>query len=63
MFSTYATGNMPLSGITHGTGAWHIIPGVPDWERQMTEWLNKKLGHEGPVGEGIRPRQPKAPQM
>jgi len=54
---------MPLSGITHGTGAWHIIPGVPDWERQMTEWLNKKLGHEGPVGEGIRPRQPKAPQM
>ena len=48
---------------THGTGAWHTIPGVPDWERQMTEWLNKKLGHEGPVGEGIRPRQPKAPQM
>ncbi|MGA2147499.1 MAG: alpha/beta hydrolase [Bryobacteraceae bacterium] len=48
---------------THGTGAWHTIPGVPDWERQMTEWLNKKLVHEGRVGEGIRQRQPKASQM
>ena len=27
----------------HGTGAWHTIPGVPDWERQMTEWLNTCL--------------------
>ena len=44
---------------THGTGAWHTIPGVPDWERQMTEWLNTTLHHKGPVGEGIRPRQPK----
>ena len=45
---------------THGTGAWHTIPGVPDWERQMVEWLNTTLHHRGPVGEGIRPRQPKA---
>jgi len=44
---------------THGTGAWHTIPGVPDWERRMTEWLNTTLRHKGPVGEGIRPRQPK----
>ncbi len=42
----------------HGTGAWHTLPGVPDWERQMTEWLNTTLGHKGPVGEGIRPRLP-----
>jgi hypothetical protein len=26
----------------------------------MTEWLNKTLRHEGPVGEGIRQRQPKS---
>jgi acetyl esterase len=44
---------------THGTGSWHTIPGVPDWERQMTEWLNTTLRHAGPVGEGIRERQPK----
>ena len=44
---------------THGTGAWHTIPGVPDWERQMVEWLNHTLAHRGPIGEGIRPRQPK----
>lgn len=43
----------------HGTGAWHTIPGVPDWERQTTEWLNAALGHQGPVGEGIRARQPR----
>lgn len=41
----------------HATGTWYKIPGVPDWERQMTEWLNKTLHHEGPVGKGIRPRQ------
>ena len=36
---------------------WYKVPGVPDWERQMTEWLNKTLVHEGPVGHGIRARQ------
>jgi acetyl esterase len=40
----------------HATGSWHRVPGVPNWEREMTEWLNKVLGHQGPVGEGIRPR-------
>jgi acetyl esterase/lipase len=40
----------------HGTGGWHTLAGVPDWERQMVEWLNATLHHEGPVGEGIRAR-------
>jgi alpha-L-fucosidase 2 len=42
----------------HATGKWHTVPGVPDWERQMIEWLNLVLEHRGPVGEGIRPRTP-----
>jgi alpha-L-fucosidase 2 len=42
----------------HGTGGWNKLPNVPDWERQMTEWLNARLHHTGPVGEGIRPRVP-----
>jgi acetyl esterase len=41
---------------THGTGSWHTLPGVPDWERQMTEWLNGVLHHNGQIGEGIRQR-------
>jgi alpha-L-fucosidase 2 len=41
----------------HATGSWHKVPGVPDWERQMTEWLNTTLKHRGPIGQGIRPRQ------
>lgn len=40
----------------HGTGNWHTIEGVPDWEREMTEWLNTILHHEGPIGEGIGKR-------
>jgi len=40
----------------HATGRWHRVPGVPDWEKQMTEWLNLALDHRGPVGEGIRKR-------
>ena len=40
----------------HGTGSWHTLAGVPDWERQMVEWLNTILHHEGPIGEGIRKR-------
>ena len=42
----------------HATGSWSRLPGVPDWERQMTEWLNRQLGHTGEVGAGIAPRQP-----
>jgi hypothetical protein len=30
---------------------------VPDWELQITEWLNHKLGHQGPVCEGVRERE------
>ena len=40
----------------HGTGGWNKLPGVPDWEHQMTVWLNAQLHHNGPIGEGIRPR-------
>ncbi|MGA2185117.1 MAG: alpha/beta hydrolase fold domain-containing protein [Bryobacteraceae bacterium] len=43
----------------HVTDSWNTIPDVPDWEHDMTVWLNAKLRHEGPVGEGIRAR----PQM
>ena len=41
----------------HATGKWHLVPGVPDWEREMMEWLNTALHHSGPIGEGIRARQ------
>jgi acetyl esterase/lipase len=47
-----------IPGGHHGTGGWHKLPGVPDWEREMTEWLNQKLHHQGPIGEGIRKREP-----
>jgi alpha-L-fucosidase 2 len=40
----------------HATGSWYKIPGVPDWERQMTEWLNEVLKHEGQIGKGILAR-------
>jgi acetyl esterase len=49
-----------IPGGTHGTGSWHTIPGVPDWERQMVEWLNARFDHSGPIGEGIRERHPKS---
>jgi acetyl esterase len=42
----------------HATGRWHRVPGVPDWEREMTVWLNMVLEHNGPVGQGIRRREP-----
>jgi alpha-L-fucosidase 2 len=42
----------------HATGGWYKVPGVPDWERQMTEWLNARLHHKGPIGAGIRAREP-----
>ena len=49
-----------IPGGIHATGSWYRVPGVPDWERQMTVWLDQKLGHKGPVGEGIRKREPAA---
>ena len=45
-----------IPGGKHGTGGWNKLPGVPDWERQMTEWLNARLHHKGPIGAGIRVR-------
>jgi len=45
-----------ILGGKHGTGGWNKLPGVPDWEREMTEWLNARLNHEGAIGEGIRAR-------
>ena len=50
-----------IAGGKHATGSWYKVPGVPDWERQMTEWLNLQLHHTGPVGEGIRVREPSVP--
>jgi acetyl esterase len=47
-----------IPGGMHGTGGWHKLRGVPNWEVQMTEWLNHTLGHQGPVGEGVRKRDP-----
>jgi acetyl esterase/lipase len=43
----------------HGTGSWHMLPDVPDWEREMVEWLNARFHHRGEIGEGIRRREPK----
>jgi acetyl esterase/lipase len=45
-----------IPGGKHGTSGWNKLPGVPDWEREMTEWLNARMHHEGPIGEGIRAR-------
>jgi acetyl esterase len=45
-----------IPGGKHGTGGWNKLPNVLNWERQMTEWLNGRLHHQGPIGEGIRPR-------
>ena len=46
-----------IPGGKHGTGSWHKLPNVPDWEHQMTDWLNARLHYSGgTIGEGIRPR-------
>jgi alpha-L-fucosidase 2 len=45
-----------IPGGKHGTGSWHTLPNVPDWEREMVEWLNARFDRTGPIGEGIRPR-------
>jgi acetyl esterase/lipase len=46
-----------IPGGKHGTGGWHKLPDVPDWERQMVVWLNKHFDHQGAIGEGIRQRE------
>jgi acetyl esterase/lipase len=45
-----------IPGGIHGTWTWHALPNVPDWEREMVVWLNKTVGHEGPIGAGIEAR-------
>ena len=45
-----------IPGGAHGTGSWHTLPNVPDWEHEMVEWLNARFHHKGPIGEGIRAR-------
>ena len=47
-----------IPGGKHGTGSWHTLPNVPDWEREMVEWLNARFARESEIGEGIRRRQP-----
>jgi len=48
-----------IPGGPHATGSWYTLPDVPDWEHDMTVWLNAKLRYEGPgIGEGIRTRVP-----
>ncbi len=44
----------------HGTGGWHKLPNVPDWEREMVEWLNARFNRTSPIGPGIRKREPAA---
>jgi dipeptidyl aminopeptidase/acylaminoacyl peptidase len=48
-----------IPGGRHGTGSWHTLPNVLDWEREMVAWLNARFHRTGPVGEGIRKRAPK----
>lgn len=51
-----------IPGGMHGTGGWYKLPHDPDWERQMTVWLNAKLHHKGSIGEGIQKREPEQQQ-
>jgi alpha-L-fucosidase 2 len=49
-----------IPGGHHGTGGWYKLPNVPNWEYQLVEWLNARFGHSGPIGEGIRKREPQS---
>jgi len=49
-----------IPGGAHATGGWYRVPNVPDWEIEMTQWLNQHLHHRGPVGEGVKKREPSA---
>ncbi len=47
-----------VAGGGHGTEEWHRVPGVREWEREMTDWLNAALGHDRDAGPGILVRRP-----
>jgi acetyl esterase/lipase len=46
-----------IPGGKHGTGGWNKLPNVPDWERQMVDWLNSRFDRTSDVGPGIRARE------
>jgi acetyl esterase len=50
---------IPIPLGRHGTYQW-TMPNIPNWELEMTEWLNDTLHHTGPIGEGIV-RKPATP--
>ena len=45
-----------IPGGHHGTGSWNKLPNVPDWEREMVEWLNARFNRTSDIGLGIRER-------
>jgi acetyl esterase len=47
-----------IPGGKHGTGGWNTLPDVPDWEREMVEWLNARFNRTSVIGPGIRKREP-----
>jgi alpha-L-fucosidase 2 len=47
-----------IPGGHHGTGGWHKLPNVPDWERETVEWLNARFHRTSDIGSGIRKREP-----
>jgi alpha-L-fucosidase 2 len=49
-----------IPGGIHGTWTWHTLPGVPDWEREMVEWLNARVDWHGVANKGIEARAPAA---
>ncbi len=49
-----------IPGGKHGTGGWNKLPNVPDWERQMVEWMNARFDRSSDIGPGIRARQPES---
>jgi acetyl esterase/lipase len=42
-----------IRGGGHGLRHWRSLPGVRPWESETVEWLNRTLGHRGPIGIGI----------
>ena len=45
-----------IPGGKHGTGRWLKLPNVPDWEREMVEWLNARFNRTSTIGPGTGKR-------